>query len=118
MSKMKFSYQWKQSRMVEGVCVPISHGVGNYDELLREAVRVALRMDMNPALDDWDDLYERIRRLMATYIASPEGEGEDACTLMARLAACVADVIPMAIRKGLVTPSSTGATPLTQLPEG
>src|SRR5262249_52918723 len=34
-----------------------------------------------------------------------------------RLAACAADVIPMAIRKGLVTPSSTGATPQTQLPE-
>jgi hypothetical protein len=119
MSKMKFSnYQVKQSRIVEGVCVPISHGVGNYDELLREAVRVAIRMDMSPAGDDWDDLYERIRRLMAAYIASPEGEGEDTCTLMTRLAACVADVIPMAIRKGLVTPSSTGATPQTQLPEG
>jgi hypothetical protein len=104
MSKMKFSnYQAKQS-IVEGVCVPISDAVGDYDELLREAVRVALRMDMNPARDDWDDLYERIRRLMAAYIASPEGEGEgeDACTLMTRLAACVADVIPMAIRKGLV----------------
>ena len=76
MSKMKFSnYQAKQSRIVEGVCVPISHGVGNYDELLREAVRVALRMDMDPARDDWDDLYDRIRRLMAAYIASPEGEG-------------------------------------------
>jgi hypothetical protein len=35
---------------------------------------------------------------MAAYIASPEGEGEDACTLMTRLAACVADVIPMAVR--------------------
>jgi hypothetical protein len=66
-------------------------------------------MDMSPARDDWDDLYERIWRLIAAYIASPEGEGEDTCTLMARLAVCVADVIPMAIRKGLVTPSSTGA---------
>ena len=103
MSKMKFSnYQAKQSRIVESVCVPISDGLGNYDELLREAVRVALRMDMNPARDDWDDLYERIRRLMDAYIASPEGEGQDTCTLMSRLAACVADVIPMAIRKGLV----------------
>ena len=98
MSKMKFSsYQSKQSRIVEGVCVPN----GDYDELLREAVRVALRMDMNPARDDWDDLYERIGRLMAAYIASPEGEGQDTCTLMARLAACVADVIPIAARKGL-----------------
>jgi len=119
MSKMKFSnYQVKQSRIVEGVSVPISHGVGDYDELLREAVRVALRMDINPARDDWDDLYDRIWSLMAAYIASPEGEGEDACRLMTRLAACVADVIPMAIRKGLVTRSSTGATPQTQLPEG
>jgi hypothetical protein len=119
MSKIKFSnYQAKQSRIVEGVCVPISDGVGDYDELLREAVRVALRVDMNPTRDDWDDLYDRIRKLMAAYTASPEGEGEDACTLMARLAACVADVIPMAIRKGLITPSSTGATPQTQLPAG
>ena len=103
MSEMKFSnYQAKQSRIVEGVCVPISDAAGDYDELLREAVRVALRMDMNPARDDWDDLYDRIRRLIDAYVASPEGDGEEACTLMARLAACVADVIPMAIRKGLV----------------
>ena len=41
MSKMKFNnYQVKQSRVVEGVCVPISQGVGDYDELLRVAVRV------------------------------------------------------------------------------
>ena len=58
----------------------------DYDELLREAVRVALRMDVNPARDDFDDLYGRIGRLMAAYIASPEGEGEDTCTLMSRLA--------------------------------
>src|SRR5215471_9178137 len=60
MSKIKFSdYEAKQSRMVEGVCVPIFGTVGDYDELLREAVRVALRMDMNPTRDDWDDLYDR-----------------------------------------------------------
>jgi hypothetical protein len=119
MSKMKFSELWKQSRIVEGVCVPIiSHGVVDYDELLREAVHVALRMDMNPVRDDWDDLYDRIRRLMAAYIASPEGEGEDACILMTRLAACVADVIPMAIRERLVTPSSMDTTPQTQLSDG
>jgi hypothetical protein len=102
MSKMKFSGYHAQSRIVEGVCVPISGGIGDYDELLREAVRVALRMDMNPTHDDWDDLYDRIRTLMSAYIASPEGEGEDTCTLMTRLAACVSNVIPMAIRKGLV----------------
>jgi hypothetical protein len=46
MSKMKFSnYQATQSRIVEGVCVPN----GDYDELLREAVRVALRKEMSPA---------------------------------------------------------------------
>ena len=102
MSKMKFSGYHAQSRIVEGVCVPISGGIGDYDELLREAVRVALRMDMNPMHDDWDDLYDRIRTLMAAYIASPEAEDKDTCTLMTRLAACVSDVIPMAIRKGLV----------------
>jgi len=96
------SYQAKLSRVVEGVSVPIVDGVGDYDELLREAVRVALRMDMNPARDDWDDLYERIKRLISAYIASPEGAGEVTCTLMARLVACVADVIPVAARKGLV----------------
>jgi len=112
MNKIKFhGIAIKQARIVEGVCVPLfddGGGGGDYDELLREAVRVALRMDVSDARDDWDDLYDRIRKLMAAYIASPEGEGQDACTLMTRLASCVADVIPMAIRKGLV---STGATP-------
>ena len=57
MSKIKFSnYQAKHSRIVEGVCVPISDGVGDYDELLREAARVALRKEMNPGCDDRDDL--------------------------------------------------------------
>src|SRR5262249_19263742 len=103
MSKMKFSnYHAKRSRIVEGVCVPISDAGGDYYELLREAVRVALRMGMNPACADWDVLYDRIRRLMAAYIASPAGECEESCTLMARLAACVADVIRMGTRKGLV----------------
>jgi hypothetical protein len=103
MSKMKFcNYQAKQSRIVEGVCVPICDGIGDYDELLREVIRVALRMDnMNPDIH-WDDLDTRIRRLIDAYIASPEGEGMDACILMARLSVCVADVIPMAVRKGLV----------------
>jgi hypothetical protein len=34
---------------------------------IKIAVRVALRMDMNPARDDWHDLYDRIRSLMAAY---------------------------------------------------
>ena len=37
---------------------------------IKIAVRVALRMDMNPARDDWHDLYDRIRSLMAAYTAS------------------------------------------------
>ena len=54
---------------------------------IKIAVRVALRMDMNPARDDWHDLYDRIRSLMAAYTASPEGEGEG---------------VPMTIRGGLI----------------
>jgi hypothetical protein len=65
----------------------------DYDEILREAIRVALRTNIS-ADDDWDDLYTRIRQLMTAYIASPEGQGEDPSVLMARLAACIADVVP------------------------
>jgi hypothetical protein len=64
-------------------------------------VRIALRMDMNPTHDDWDVLYDRIRGLIDAYIHSPEGAGEDTCTLMSRLAACVADVVPLSVRKRL-----------------
>jgi hypothetical protein len=93
---MKFNkYTKKQSRMVAGVSVPIGYGgAADYDELLREAIRVALQMDMDPADDDWDKLYDRIQSLMAAYIASPEGEGEDPCVLMTRLAVNIAYVIP------------------------
>ena len=72
---------------------------GDDDELLREAVRVALRMDVDPTNDDWDDLYGRIGRLIGAYIESPEGKGVDTCILMKRLAAFVSDVIPVAIRR-------------------
>jgi hypothetical protein len=100
--KIRFTDPQKQSRMIEGVSVAIGHGgIPDYDELLREAVRIALRTDMNPTHDHWDDLYDRIRALMDAYIHSPEGAGEDASTLMSRLASCVADVIPMAVRKRL-----------------
>jgi hypothetical protein len=88
---MKFSHQWKQSRMIAGV--PMCHGVYDYDEILREAIRVALRTNIS-ADDDWDDRYTRIRQLMTAYITSPEGQGEDSSVLMARLAACIADVVP------------------------
>jgi hypothetical protein len=94
MSKMKFSSYHAQSRIVEGVCLD-----GDDDELLREAVRVALRMDVDPTNDDWDDLYGRIGRLIGAYIESPEGKGVDTCILMKRLAAFVSDVIPVAIRR-------------------
>ena len=99
--KIRFTDPQKQSRMIEGVSVAIGHGgIPDYDDLLREAVRI-VRTDMNPTHDDWDDLYTRIRALMDAYIHSPEGAGEDASTLMSRLASCVADVIPMAVRKRL-----------------
>jgi hypothetical protein len=100
--KMRFTNYKQQSRMVAGVSVAIGHdGIPDYDELLREALRVALRTDMNPAHDDWPDLYLRISGLMDAYIHSPEGAGQNASILMSRLAACVADVIPMAVRKRL-----------------
>jgi hypothetical protein len=100
-SKIRFANQTQQSRMVAGVCVPIlDDGSSDYDELLREAIRIALRMGTNPTHDDWHDLYDRIRALMDAYIASPEGRGENASTLMSRLAACIADVIPVEERKG------------------
>jgi hypothetical protein len=52
----------QQSRMVAGVSVRISNdGAGDYDELLREAIRVALRIDTNPACDDFPELCVRIR---------------------------------------------------------
>jgi hypothetical protein len=102
MSKMKFYYR-KQSRMIEGVCVTIDdYGGADYDELLREAVRVALGMNKD-ADEDWDDRYQRIRRLIAAYVASPEGQGEDPSILLARFAVCITDVIPVAMRRELVT---------------
>jgi hypothetical protein len=94
----KFTSYRQQSRMVAGVCVPDD----DYDALLREAVRVALRMGTNPTRDDWDDLYDRIRGLMDAYFHSPEGRGADASMLMCRLAACIADVIPRSVRKTLI----------------
>jgi len=101
---MKFRKEVQQSRMVAGVSVPISYdGHADYDELLREAVRVALRTDLSPPHDDFPGLRTRIRQLIDAYIESPEGRGEDAAIMMARLAACVADVIPVEMRKELIT---------------
>jgi hypothetical protein len=102
MRKARFTDPRKQSRMIEGVSVAIGlGGIPDYDDLLREALRVALRTDMNPTRDDSSDIYYRICDLMDAYIHSPDGAGEDACILMTRLAACVADVIPTAMRKRL-----------------
>jgi len=103
---MKFSKQVTQNRTVAGVPIPIRGGCADYDELLREAVRVALRTDDS---EDFPELYERIQELIRCYLASPEGD-EDPFILMARFAACVADVIPLAMRKELITL----ATPQTQ----
>jgi hypothetical protein len=104
MTQMKFSnYPVKQSTMIEGVSCPIGHGgVPNYDELLREAVRVALRLEAG-APDDaaWNDLCDRIRSLMDAYVASDEGSGEDPAVLLTRLAIYIAEVIPASVRKGL-----------------
>ena len=57
---------------------------------------------LEPDCDDWDDVHERLGRLVDAYIASPEGRGEDTTTLMTRLAVSVAAVIPDEIRKRLV----------------
>jgi len=55
--KTRFTDPQKQSRMIEGVSVAVGHGgIPNYDDLLREALRIALRTDMNPTHDDWDDI--------------------------------------------------------------
>ena len=53
----------------------------------------------NPACDDFDELYARIKELINAYIDSPEGADEPTAMLMCRLAACISDVIPMEERK-------------------
>jgi len=85
---MKLTNICRQSRMVMGVCV----ADGDYDELLREALRVAMRIDTDPVRDNFDECYDRIRALMRAYAESPEGD--DAVTMMTRLAASISDVIP------------------------
>jgi len=52
---MKFTGIQRQSRMVAGLCVPD----GDYDELLREALRVALGIT-DPCDDDFVERYDRI----------------------------------------------------------
>jgi hypothetical protein len=100
-NEMKFTNIEQQSLMVAGVCVPISEctGTGDYDALLREAIRVALRMDYES--DDYDKLYDRIRDLMDAYLDSPEGQ-DPVRHLMARVVACIADVIPQSVRETLI----------------
>jgi hypothetical protein len=94
----------KQSKMVAGVSVRLNaNGLYDYDELLRESLRIALRIDTTEH-DDFSELYGRIRQLMNAYISSPEGTCLDgteapASMLMCRLAACISDVIPIEERK-------------------
>jgi hypothetical protein len=44
---------------------------------------------------------------MVAYVDSAEGEGVDASRLMARLACCITDVIPLAERKGMINNSGS-----------
>ena len=61
----------QQSRMVAGVGVRISDdGVVDYDELLREAIRVGLRIDTNPACDEFPELYARIGELIDVKVST------------------------------------------------
>ena len=92
-----YEYSGDTIKMVAGVACRNNNGV-DYDELLREALRVALRIDTDPENDNFDDLYTRIGDLMDAYVASPEGD-DDPATLMTRLASCIADVIPLEERK-------------------
>ena len=73
------------------------------------ALRVALWIGTNPVEDDFDELYARITELMDAYVRSPEGTNPDgieapASMLMARLAACISDVIPLEERERLSRP--------------
>jgi hypothetical protein len=100
-----------QSKMVAGVSVPLNatSGLYDYDELLSEALRVAMRIDTDPERDDFSELYGRIGELLDAYIGSPEGtclDGTEAptSTLMARLAVRLIDVIPLEERERLLRP--------------
>ena len=89
----------RRSRMVEGVCVPIfDDGDADFDELLRVSLRLMLQTGLNPT-DDWGGLYSRVRVLLGAYVRLVEGEGVNTVTLMARLAAAVADVVPRELRE-------------------
>jgi hypothetical protein len=90
----------KRSKMVAGVSVRLlDDGDADYDELLREALRIALRIDTHPTHDDFNVLHTRITELMDAYIHGPEGADVDTAFLMARLAVCLIDVIPLEERK-------------------
>jgi hypothetical protein len=88
--------------------------IGNYDDLLREALRIALGIDTNPDNDspdeDFNERYDRIRALMRDYVGSEEGKGMDASMLMTRLAICIIDVIDPETRKGLLANPCTTRT--------
>ena len=91
--------------MIAGVCVRLDKcGLYDYDELLREGLRLGLRIDTNPAQDDFHLLHTRIAELMQPYVdcelgAPPPVEPADISRLMAMLAVTVSDVIPLEQRK-------------------
>jgi hypothetical protein len=87
---MKLTGNTSAKQVVEGVCVID----GDYDELLREALRVVMGIDTFHGRDDFSERYGRIIALMRAYVTNPEGN--DAPTMIARLAVGIIDVIPLA----------------------
>ena len=86
-----------QQCMLAGVSLPVDdHGVADYDELLREALR-ALRIENEG--DAFRVLHGRITQLMDAYIESPAGRRLNPAIMMSSLAVCLIDVIPLAERK-------------------
>ena len=90
----------RQSHVVAGVCI----AEGDYDQLLCEALRVALGIDTYLLRDDWQredtsERYDRILQLINAYIDSPEGREACAPMLMARLACSILDVVPLEQRR-------------------
>jgi hypothetical protein len=63
----------------------------DHDDLLRDAIRISLLQHNDMFEDEWQEIYDTVRVLMARYIASPEGH--DAEIMMARLCFAAADVV-------------------------
>jgi hypothetical protein len=76
-----------QQCMLAGVSLPVDdHGVADYDELLREALRSALRIENEG--DAFRVLHGRITQLVDAYIGSPAGRGLNPAIMMSSLAVC------------------------------